>query len=75
MNKRTKELFERCGGHYEALTPAGYITYCDHLDIERFARLIALDCLTICEEYGDRGFNGHYCADAIKSVYMDTETA
>ena len=25
MNKRTKELFERCGGHYEALTPAGYI--------------------------------------------------
>ena len=74
MNKRVKELFERCGGVYEALSPAGYVTYCDDLDVERFARLVALDCVTICEEFGERGFDGNICAEAINSVYFDKES-
>ena len=28
-------------------------------------------CLDICEELGDSGQDGHYCADAIKAHFKD----
>jgi len=36
---------------------------------EKFAELIILECLTICEELGDKGMDGHYCADAISKTF------
>lgn len=32
---------------------------------EKFAELIVRECLAICEELGDKGMDGHYCADEI----------
>ena len=32
---------------------------------EKFAELIVNECLAICEELGDKGLDGHYCADKI----------
>ena len=31
----------------------------------KFAELLIMECLTICEELGDKGMDGHYCADEI----------
>lgn len=32
---------------------------------EKFAELIVNECLAICEDLGDKGLDGHYCADKI----------
>ena len=37
--------------------------------IEKFAELIVMECLTICEELGDKGMDGHYCADEISKTF------
>ena len=36
---------------------------------QKFAQLIAMDCMSICEELGDKGLDGHYCADEIKKQF------
>lgn len=36
---------------------------------EKFAELIVMECLTICEELGDKGMDGHYCADRINKTF------
>ena len=33
--------------------------------IWKLSELIVDECLSICEELGDKGMDGHYCADAI----------
>jgi hypothetical protein len=38
-------------------------------DKEKFAELIIIKCLTICEELGDEGKDGHYCADKISKTF------
>lgn len=35
----------------------------------KFAELIIMECLTICEELGDKGMDGHYCADKIIKTF------
>jgi hypothetical protein len=37
----------------------------DRTAILKFAELIIQECLGICEELGDKGMDGHYCADKI----------
>ena len=39
-------------------------TYTENLDVEKFARLIVEECMSVCEKMGKSG-DGHYCADAI----------
>ena len=39
------------------------------LFMEKFASLIIDDILSICEEKGDSGLDGHYCADEIARKY------
>ena len=56
MNKRIRELAERC-----ETKEIGYYFF----DREKFAELIIYECLSICEELGDKGMDGHYCADKI----------
>ena len=51
----------------------------NRLDAEKFAQLILEDVMSICEDLGDKGMDGHYCVDAIRNkfglwhVFLDTE--
>jgi len=38
-------------------------------NLEKFAKLIIQECLNICEEMGDNGKDGHYCADKIAKTF------
>jgi hypothetical protein len=35
----------------------------------KLAELIIQECLNICEELGDKGMDGHYCADKISKTF------
>lgn len=37
--------------------------------IWKLSELIVDKCLTICEELGDKGMDGHYCADEISRLF------
>jgi hypothetical protein len=37
--------------------------------IWKLSELIVDECLTICEELGDKGMDGHYCADKIVKTF------
>ena len=39
-------------------------------DLEKFAELIVQECYSICEDIGDKGLDGHYCADEIKRTFV-----
>jgi hypothetical protein len=36
---------------------------------QNFAELIIQECLNICEDMGDNGKDGHYCADKITKTF------
>ena len=55
MNERIKELAEQSELNLELQS----------IKVEKFAELIVNECLAICEELGDKGLDGHYCADKI----------
>jgi hypothetical protein len=59
MNKRIRELKQQ----------AGIQDNPDQEGLDLFAELIVDECLTICEELGDKGMDGHYCADAISKKF------
>lgn len=67
MNERIEQCLYRAGltaqGCWEDLD-----TYTQE-GIEKFAELIVNECLTICEELGDEGKDGHYCADKISKTF------
>ena len=58
---------------YQAgLTAQGCWDQMDNYDrtaILKFAELIVNECLGICEELGDKGMDGHYCADKISKTF------
>jgi hypothetical protein len=60
MNERIKKLAAKCWD----LKLDGL-----HFDQEKFAELLLEDVLSICEDLGDRGIDGHYCVDAIAKKY------
>ena len=74
MNERIKQLAEQAG-----LVRNGDIGMkrwegprsdsINDQDLEKFTELIVQECLTICEELGDKGMDGHYCADAISKTF------
>ena len=76
MNERIKELAEQAGGNsnYKAFRghflppPPDYIDPAT-VDLEKFAELLLMECITICEELGDKGMDGHYCADKINKTF------
>jgi len=41
----------------------------ERLDVEKFAQLILEDVMSICEDLGDKGMDGHYCVDAIRNKF------
>ena len=71
MNERIKLIAEQAG-----IAVWGDAVYMydpkDTLDstvMAKFAELIIMKCLTICEELGDKGMDGHYCADEISKTF------
>jgi hypothetical protein len=75
MNEKFKLLAEKSGfllWENEPWKPEGAIVdWGSQYDgeLERFAELIINECLGICEELGDKGMDGHYCADKISKTF------
>jgi len=53
MNERINKLIEQAGQD----------------NLEKFAELILEDVMSICEDLGDKGMDGHYCVDAIRKRF------
>ena len=60
MNKRIKELKQQAGIDFNP----------DQEGLDLFAELIIQECLNICEDMGDNGKDGHYCADKITKTFL-----
>jgi hypothetical protein len=59
MNERLKELM------IKADYPAPELA----LRAQALVELILQDCMSICEELGDKGLDGHYCVDKIRREF------
>ena len=69
MNERIAELKTQCIVREQRGTNAFDSYMVDRFDTEKFAELIVQECLNICEEMGDNGKDGHYCADKIVKTF------
>ena len=59
MNERLKEIATKA-----------QIEHCvSHVRLQEYAELILQDVLSICEEMGDKGMDGHYCVDKIRREF------
>ena len=65
MNERIRKLALQAG-YQEDMFGIGHW---DMPEFKKFAELIAMECMSICEELGDKGLDGHYCADEIKKHF------
>ena len=66
MNERIKEFEKQCWSHrVDGVLVDGHL----HFDTQKFAELILMDVMTICEDLGDKGQDGHYCVDKIRRVF------
>ena len=71
MNDMIKELSNQA--YDELVKETGNIVVFDEDLQQRFAELILMDVMSICEELGDKGQDGHYCVDAIRRKYFGVE--
>jgi hypothetical protein len=75
MNERIDELMIQADA-YACTISEKYVPECGEVNYlwegafrKKFAELIIQECLTICEELGDKGMDGHYCADEISKTF------
>ena len=69
MNERIKQI---TGQVLDEIVPKTWTTlgYDKIKEIQnRTAELIIQECLNICEDMGDNGKDGHYCADKIAKTF------
>ena len=59
MNERIRELM------IKADYPAPELA----LRAQALVELLLQDCMSICEEQGDKGLDGHYCVDKIRREF------
>ena len=59
MNERIRELM------IKADYPAPELA----LRAQELVELILQDCMSICEDLGDKGLDGHYCVDKIRREF------
>ena len=69
MNEQIKQLAEHCdfyvgNEHYDKPHEEQQRFF-----MEKFAELILEDVMSICEDLGDKGMDGHYCVDAIRNKF------
>jgi hypothetical protein len=69
MNERIKQLAEQAGAVNVWEWASDDVLDTKNMDAKKFAELIVNECLNICEELGDKGMDGHYCADAISKTF------
>ena len=72
MNERIRQLAKQANIEFTydpTETPMRAFAECWEDDLEKFAELIVQECLNICEEMGDNGKDGHYCADKIVKTF------
>ena len=69
MNERITELKAQCISREIRGTNAFDSYMVDIFNTEKFAELIIQECLNICEDMGDNGKDGHYCADKISKTF------
>jgi len=65
MNERIDELMIEAGARFEFLHGVHY----DDFQYKKFAELLLQDCMSICEDLGDKGLDGHYCVDKIRKEF------
>ena len=70
MNERITELKAQCISREMRGTNAFDSYMVDTFNTEKFAELIIQECLNICEDMGDNGKDGHYCADKISKTFL-----
>jgi hypothetical protein len=70
MNERITELKAQCISREIRGTNAFDSYMVDIFNTEKFAELIVQECLNICEDMGDNGKDGHYCADEIARTFL-----
>jgi hypothetical protein len=70
MNERITELKAQCISREIRGTNAFDSYMVDIFNTEKFAELIVQECLNICEDMGDNGMDGHYCADKIAKTLL-----
>jgi len=68
MNERIRGLAKQAGMLDFSQVSGGRYKVTE-VDIEEFAELIIQECLNICEDMGDNGKDGHYCADKIAKTF------
>ncbi len=72
MNERFLELAKQAGKYADETQPRSSYTR-DGMWLyaynEKFSELIIQQCFSICEDLGDQGLDGHYCADEIKRTF------
>ena len=59
MNDQITELKRKCWDNQT-----------ERLDVEKLAKLLLEDVMSICEDLGDKGMDGHYCADEISRKFF-----
>ena len=62
MNERIAKLTEQCYEYNETMQGTWF-------NKTKFAELLLQDCMSICEEQGDKGLDGHYCVDKIRREF------
>jgi hypothetical protein len=65
MNERIKQLAKQAG----YLPDSFGIGHWDMPECKKFAELLLQDCMSICEDLGDKGLDGHYCVDKIRREF------
>jgi hypothetical protein len=65
MNERIDKLLVKAGAYF-----GGEGVDYSNFDPKKFAELIIQECLNICEDMGDNGKDGHYCADKITKTFL-----
>jgi hypothetical protein len=68
MNERIKELALQCGAWHQVYD-GKLLLINEYFNYEKLANLILDDVMSICEDLGDKGMDGHYCVDAIRKKF------
>jgi hypothetical protein len=74
LNEQIRGLAEQAGfvlWKNESYNSGDVIDWSSSYDneLKKFAELIIQECLNICEDMGDNGKDGHYCADKIVKTF------
>jgi hypothetical protein len=68
MNTRIKELWNEAGGTFTSGNQHDW-PYARIDNPEKFAELLLSRVMSICEDLGDQGMDGHYCVDHIRREF------